>query len=59
MIGKGGWWNDLDQTMTIDDFCDYINIHRFDPPDEHLGNAGPLFGKGRTNLVEKIQSANL
>ena len=59
MIGKGGWWNDLDQTMTIDDFCDYINIHRFDPPDQHLGNAGPLFGNGRTNLVEKIQSANL
>ena len=41
-----GWWDDLDRTMSTDDFCDYENIHRFDPPEEHLGgggNAGPLF----------------
>ena len=45
MIRKDGWWNDLDRTMNTDDFCDYENIHRFDPPEEHLGgggNAGPL-----------------
>jgi len=46
MISKGGWWDDLDRTMTTNDFCDYESIHRFDPPQEHLGgggNAGPLF----------------
>ena len=44
--GKEGWWDDLDRTMTTDDFCDYESIHRFDPPREHLGgagDAGPLF----------------
>lgn len=38
--GKGGWWDDLDRTMNTDDFCDYENIHRFDPPTEHLGGGG-------------------
>lgn len=46
MINKGGWWEDLQETMTTDRHCDYDNIQRFDPPKEHLGgggNAGPLF----------------
>eukprot|EP00579_Thalassiosira_antarctica_P030221 CAMPEP_0202030548 /NCGR_PEP_ID=MMETSP0905-20130828/64554_1 /ASSEMBLY_ACC=CAM_ASM_000554 /TAXON_ID=420261 /ORGANISM="Thalassiosira antarctica, Strain CCMP982" /LENGTH=316 /DNA_ID=CAMNT_0048594351 /DNA_START=309 /DNA_END=1258 /DNA_ORIENTATION=- len=41
-----GWWDDLDRTMDTNDFCDYETIHRFDPPDVHLGgagDAGPLF----------------
>ena len=41
-----GWWKDLNETMNTDKFCDYVNIHRFDPPEEHLGGggkAGPLF----------------
>lgn len=45
--GKGGWWDDLDRTMNTDDFCDYESIHRFDPPEEHLGgggDAGPWLG---------------
>jgi hypothetical protein len=40
------WWKDLNATMTTDKFCDFVNIHRFDPPSEHLGGggkAGPLF----------------
>lgn len=40
------WWSDLTTTMTTDKHCDYVNIHRFDPPKEHLGGlgkAGPLF----------------
>jgi len=40
------WWKDLKETMTTDKYCDYVNIHRFDPPVEHLGGggaAGPLF----------------
>jgi hypothetical protein len=40
------WWTDLNETMTSDKQCDYVNIHRFDPPTEHLGGggkAGPLF----------------
>lgn len=42
----GGWWDNLDRTMNTDDFCDHQTIHRFDPPEEHMGgggNAGPLF----------------
>ena len=56
--GKGGWWSDLNKTMTTNEFCDYENIHRFDPPEEHMGgggNAGPLFVKesnGEVNGVE-------
>ena len=37
---KGGWWDDLDRTMNTNDFCDYESIHRFDPPEEHLGGGG-------------------
>lgn len=43
---EDGWWDDLDRTMDTNDFCDYETIHRFDPPDVHLGgagDAGPLF----------------
>jgi isopentenyl-diphosphate delta-isomerase len=43
------WWNDLNETMTTDKHCDYVNIHEFDPPTEHLGGsgkAGPLFVQG-------------
>ena len=46
--GKGGWWDDLDRTMNTNDFCDYETIHRFDPPDEHMGgggDAGPMFAE--------------
>ena len=40
------WWKDLNETMQTDKHCDFVNIHCFDPPKEHLGgaaNAGPLF----------------
>ena len=46
MLNKGGWWENLQETMTTDKHCDFVNIHRFDPPKEHLGgagDAGPLF----------------
>lgn len=47
--GKGGgWWDDLNRTMNTDDFCDFDTIHRFDPPEEHMGgggDAGPMFEK--------------
>ena len=46
--GKGGWWDDLFRTMNTNDFCDYETIHRFDPPDEHMGgggDAGPMFAE--------------
>ncbi len=41
---KGGWWDDLDRTMNTNDFCDYESIHRFDPPEEHLGEFGMHHG---------------
>jgi len=48
MMNDGsGWWDNLDETMKTDSGCDYVKIHKFDPPVEHmggLGNAGPLFG---------------
>lgn len=41
LIGtNNGWWNDLEETMTTDKYCDYMTIHRFDPPKEHLGGLG-------------------
>jgi len=43
-----GWWENLQDTMTTDKHCDFVNIHAFDPPKEHLGgggNAGPMFEK--------------
>ncbi len=46
MIPQNGWWDDLSKAMTTDTHCDYINIHCFDPPKEHMGGggkAGPLF----------------
>jgi hypothetical protein len=46
MIADGGWWDDLDKTMTSNKNCDYVNIHTFDPPSEHMGgggSAGPMF----------------
>lgn len=36
----GGWWDDLNRTMTTNDYCDYGTIHRFDPPIEHMGGDG-------------------
>ena len=51
MIADGGWWDDLDKTMSTDDNCDYVNIHAFDPPSEHMGgggDAGPMFVKAVT-----------
>jgi farnesyl-diphosphate farnesyltransferase len=47
LLSEGGWWDDLNLTMTTDIHCDYTSISRFDPPAEHLGgggNAGPLLG---------------
>lgn len=52
MIGKDGWWSNLKKTMKTNHYCDYENIHRFDPPAEHMGgggNAGPLFDGGEFN----------
>jgi isopentenyl-diphosphate delta-isomerase type 1 len=34
------WWRDIDKAMNTDAFCDFDNIHEFDPPPEHLGGAG-------------------
>jgi hypothetical protein len=31
------WWKDLTVTMTTDQYCDYVTIHRFDPPKEVRG----------------------
>nr|AYV97147.1 isopentenyl diphosphate isomerase/squalene synthase [Haslea ostrearia] len=48
MVNEGGWWDDLKTTMTTSKHCDFKNVHRFDPPKEHLGgsgDAGPLFEK--------------
>jgi isopentenyl-diphosphate delta-isomerase len=47
----GLWWDNLEETMTTQTHVDYITIHEFDPPTEHLGgsgNAGPLFVQGDT-----------
>lgn len=60
--GKGGWWSELDRTMTTDDFCDYGTIHRFDPPEEHMGgggDAGPMFGEeGKMMNGKEIKMMN-
>jgi len=40
MVGGGGWWDDLEKTMNTNMFCDYETIHRFDPPEEHMGGGG-------------------
>lgn len=55
--GGGGWWDDLERTMTTDDFCDYRTIHRFDPPVEHMGgggDAGPMFGGGDDGAKKNV-----
>jgi len=49
VLGSGGWWSDLKNTMETDIHCDYKSIHCFDPPKEHMGgggDAGPLFVEG-------------
>ena len=46
LVPEGGWWDDLNVTMTSSKHCDFVSIHEFDPPKEHLGgggDAGPLF----------------
>jgi hypothetical protein len=43
-----GWWDNLHQTMTTNIHCDYTCVHRFDPPNEHMGGkgkAGPWLDK--------------
>ena len=50
--GEEGWWDDLDRTMSTTDFCDYDTIHRFDPPDEHMGGAGNASSLFRRRYVE-------
>jgi isopentenyl-diphosphate delta-isomerase type 1 len=34
------WWEDLEATLTTDQFVDTKTIHRFDPTEEHMGGAG-------------------
>ncbi|KAL3914027.1 MAG: hypothetical protein SGILL_006262 [Bacillariaceae sp.] len=54
------WWKELDTTMTTDKYCDYVGIHRFDPPTEHLGGlgkAGPLFEGEAAGDTSKKQGA--
>lgn len=40
LVGSNGWWSDLNATINTDKFCDYKNIHRFEPPEEHMGGMG-------------------
>lgn len=45
-LGPQGWWSNWKECMTTNNFDDFTNIHRFDPPKEHLGGAGkagPMF----------------
>ncbi|KAG7368254.1 farnesyl-diphosphate farnesyltransferase [Nitzschia inconspicua] len=54
------WWKDLDTTMTTDKYCDFVQIHCFDPPKEHLGgggNAGLLFEDEAAGDKSKKQGA--
>jgi hypothetical protein len=56
LIGKDGWWSDLEETMSTEKYCDYLTIHRFDPPKEHLGglgNAGYQFAS-RNDDCDKV-----
>lgn len=49
------WWEDLNTTLTTDKFVDVVNIHRFDPSEEHMGgkgNAGVWLGKATYNITE-------
>ena len=55
---KTGWWADLNVTMTTDTYCDFVQIHRFDPPAEHLGgagNAGPLYSSSDRTKSTKTE----
>ena len=56
IIGKNGWWENLDEAMNTDKYCDYKTISRFDPPKEHmggLGDAGPWLGNFDDEEVKK------
>jgi len=47
LVPANGWWDNLHETMSTGKHCDYVSIHRFDPPKEHMGgkgNAGPYLG---------------
>ncbi len=48
------WWPDLDRALCSENnpHRDWSNVHRFDPPAEHLGRAGPWLG----SLGEKTSS---
>lgn len=67
MIGNkdssnGGWWDDLKCTMDTDVFCDYENIHRFDPPVEHMGgggDAGPMFAGENATIKGGLANATV
>ena len=48
----GGWWNDVKAVMETNKYCDYENIHKFDPPVEHMGGAG---GAGALFDKEKVE----
>ena len=56
LLPTGGWWDDLDVTMTTDKFCDYTSVHKFDPPEEHVGGAGDaqLPYLGSINKIEPV-----
>ena len=59
LIPDGGWWDNLKTTMETDEFCDYDVIHRFDPPEEHMGgggNAGPYLGTLEENAAKHAES---
>ena len=36
----GDWWGDLEETLSTDKHVDDSTIHRFDPPNEHMGGGG-------------------
>ena len=51
------WWNDLNETMTTNKHCDFVNIHEFDPPVEHLGGggkAGPMFDSEKKTVANGL-----
>jgi NUDIX domain len=56
------WWKDLTATMTTDKYCDFANIHCFDPPKGmswltafhhcyHANDVVPLFAHRLTRLL--------
>ena len=50
------WWKDLDTTLNTDKMVDAKTIHRFDPPELHMGgegNAGPFLDV-RTTFAEQL-----